>query len=164
MKSYATPMFFFLLCLLTTGLPLHAGVSTGSPGTELGQPVEGSKDARLTNAGLITFAAAPAGNMNRLQWSMINDAQVATVTVERAARGTTEWVALTVYRPESKGDELTEYEYIDVSPTAEAGYRLRFVLSDGSFAVSETVVVVRAFDLFTAPQVARYTIGYQGAQ
>ena len=163
MKIYTTSMIWFFLFVLTVGLPLNVGAMTGTPAAAPGQPAEGEDTERLYS-GLITFAATPVGDVNRVQWSISNDPEIATVTVERVARGTTEWVALAAYRAEGSSKVLSEFEYIDAMPLAEAGYRLRITLSDGSSAVSEEIVVVRASDLFSARQPARYAVGTGGAQ
>ena len=159
MKTYATPMFFFLFCLMTAGLPLYAGTSTGTPGTELARPVGEGVVAPRSEAGLITFTAAPAASVNQVQWTMIGNERTATVTVERTQRGTGEWLALAVFRPEANREELAAYEYIDVAPLDEASYRLRFTFTDGSSVASEEVEVIRVADLFAPRLPARYVVG-----
>ena len=164
MKSFTSLMFFFFLCLLTAGLPLQAGVSTGSPGTEPGQPVTAAEDFPLAESGMITLSAMPVGAVNRVQWSMVAENGGTIVTVERAAGGSNEWVALAAFRPENSTGELREYDYIDAVPLTEASYRLRVVQPDGRAVVTEVVQVLRAADLFNPQQAGHYAIETVSAQ
>ena len=120
---------------------------TGSPNVVIGANMDGSNSnvAELDNLivqpppavlplTLISFDALNTGSSNQLNWTVAQEAQLMSYTVERSGNGA-DFTAIDSIAPQG-GDGTHDYSYTDNTPLSTSYYRLRMTDIDGTAAYS----------------------------
>jgi hypothetical protein len=120
---------------------------TGSPNVVIGANMDGSNSnvAELDNLivqyppailplTLISFDALNTGSTNQLDWSMAQEAQLRTYTIERSGDGA-DFAAMDSITPQG-GDGTHTYSYTDHTPLSTSYYRLKMTDIDGAATYS----------------------------
>ena len=115
---------------------------TGTPNVVIGANMDGSNSnvAELDNLivqpppavlplTLISFDAVNTGSSNQLNWTMAQEAQLMSYTVERSGNGA-DFTAIDSIAPQG-GDGTHNYSYTDNTPLSTSFYRLRMTDIDG---------------------------------
>lgn len=119
---------------------------------------------------LLSFEGKAMKKGNKIQWSTAEEQNTLMHIIEKSANGQDKWIEAGRLDAAGFTNSVHEYQIMDHTPFAQTYYRLRSVDYDGTYQLSEVVVIEREVEafkllsLFPVPTSQNLTVRYELAE